>query len=676
METKEFKYSFKEIMIDEYQDTSDIQETFISLIENNNVYMVGDIKQSIYRFRNANPNIFREKYNNYSNNINGLKIDLLKNFRSRREVLNDINIVFNLIMDESLGGAEYSKTHQMIFGNNNYEEIGKTSHNNNLEILNYKYEDKKYSKEEIEVFTIANDIKQKINDNYQVFDKNTNELRKIKYSDFCIIMDRGSEFDKYKKILEYLKIPTTIYQDEKLTSEDDIIILKNILGFILKIYKKEYDIDFRYYFTSIARSYLFSLSDQEIFLCFKNKDFYNNEIYKISKNIVQEIDILDNKSLLEKIINDFNFYEKTITVGSINSSIIRLDNMLSIADTLSQLGFTKEELFDYLEKIIKSKQDIKYSVKENSADSVKIMNIHKSKGLEFPICYFSGFHKEFNMRDVSNKMIFDNTYGIIIPTYVEEQKDTILKILLKDKYKKEEIAEKIRLLYVALTRAKEKMIIVTSLKEDEENVKDIVDIKERLKYKSFLDIFNSIKEKLNIYIKEVDIEKLNLSKDYNEIKEKNYKEYIEKSDVKIINKEIKKDDEYINKNKYSKTINKLLTKEEYENIEYGKKIHKDLEENNKVFLEKLNDVFDLDNCNIYKEYEFIYDENNEQKHGIIDLMLEYKDHIKIIDYKLKDIEDKEYFNQLSGYKKYIEKITNKETKIYLYSIYEEKLKEI
>ena len=103
---EELKYTYNEIMVDEYQDTSDLQETFLKLIDNNNIYMVGDIKQSIYRFRNANPDIFKQKYEDYKNKINGYKIDLVKNFRSRKEVLNNINEIFNLIMDKEIGGAD------------------------------------------------------------------------------------------------------------------------------------------------------------------------------------------------------------------------------------------------------------------------------------------------------------------------------------------------------------------------------------------------------------------------------------------------------------------------------------------------------------------------------------------------------------------------------------------
>ena len=133
----EIKSSLNEIMIDEYQDTNDLQEEFISLIANNNVYMVGDIKQSIYRFRNANPYIFKNKYDNYKLLNGGIAIDLNKNFRSRKEVLDNINLIFDLVMDDTLGGADYRKSHNMIFGNNLYIEKGNTNQNNNFEIYNY-----------------------------------------------------------------------------------------------------------------------------------------------------------------------------------------------------------------------------------------------------------------------------------------------------------------------------------------------------------------------------------------------------------------------------------------------------------------------------------------------------------------------------------------------------------
>ena len=689
----ELKNYYNEIMVDEYQDTNDIQEKFISLIENNNVYMVGDIKQSIYRFRNANPNIFRNKYNNYEKLNGGIKIDLLKNFRSRYEVLDDINLIFNLVMNDKIGGAEYRETHQMIFGNNTYIEEGKIEEPHNFEILNYKYEDKTYSKEEIEIFTIATDIKNKIENHYKVFDKDNLIVRDIEYKDFCIIMDRNTEFPKYKKIFEYMQIPLTLYQDEVLTLEQDISVLKNIMSFIVKINKKEYDTEFKYCFTSIARSYLFRLSDQEIFDIFKEKNFYNTEIFKISKEISDNIENLTNEEFINEIVNKFNIIENTIKTGNIEASMIRIEYLLNLSKNLTELGYTPIELTEYIKEMVEGKNEIKYSLNTKAGNNVKIMNIHKSKGLEFHICYYSGLHKAFNISDLKQLFTIDNELGIIAPYVEEKPKETIYKYLLKDKYMKEEIAEKIRLFYVAMTRCKEKMILVTSLTDKEKDrVHDLVEDNIRLKYKSFLDILNSIKENIKEYIVDIDLEKQNLTKDYNEIKENNYESLLHKNMNIIEKRKININSNTKEEKHFSKTTNKLITKEEYNNMKFGTNMHYILElidfknpdytNIDEFYKEKIKNFLNQDilknikEANIYKEYEFIETRENETYHGIIDLMLEYNNHIDIIDYKLKNISDKEYINQLNGYKNYIENKLNKKTNIYLYSILENRVEEL
>lgn len=689
----ELKNYYNEIMVDEYQDTNDIQEKFISLIENNNVYMVGDIKQSIYRFRNANPNIFRNKYNNYEKLNGGIKIDLLKNFRSRYEVLDDINLIFNLVMNDKIGGAEYRETHQMIFGNNTYIEEGKIDEPHNFEILNYKYEDKTYTKEEIEIFTIATDIKNKIENHYKVFDKDNLIVRDIEYKDFCIIMDRNTEFPKYKKIFEYMQIPLTLYQDEVLTLENDILVLKNIMNFIIKINKKEYDTEFKYCLTSIARSYLFRLSDQEIFDIFKEKKFYETEIFKISKEISDNIENLTNEEFINEIVNKFNIIENTIKTGNIEASMVRIEYLLNLSKNLTELGYTPYELTDYIKEMVEGKNEIKYSLNTSAGNNVKIMNIHKSKGLEFHICYYSGLHKAFNISDLKQLFVLDNELGIIAPYVEEKPKETIYKYLLKDKYMKEEIAEKIRLFYVAMTRCKEKMILVTSLTDKEKDrVHDLVEDSIRLKYKSFLDILNSIKENIKEYIVDIDLDKQNLTKDYNEIKENNYESLLHKNNNKIEKRKISINSNIEEEKHFSKTTNKLITKEEYKNMEFGTHMHyllelidfknPDLKDIDNFYKEKINNFLNqellknIKEANIYKEYEFIEINNNETYHGIIDLMLEYSDHVDIIDYKLKNIEDDAYQEQLNGYKKYIENKLNKKVDIYLYSIMDNIIKKM
>lgn len=673
---EEIKNTYNEILVDEYQDTSDLQEEFLKEIENNNLYMVGDIKQSIYRFRNANPSIFKEKYEKYSKNINGLKIDLVKNFRSRKEVLNNINEIFNLIMDKTIGGADYQKEHQMVFGNSVYENEGKTNQNNNLEIYNYQ-EDKNYTKEEIEAFIIANDIKTKINNKYQILkDK---KLQNITYNDFCIIMDRGSAFDTYKKVFEYMQIPLSIMQDEVLTTKEDILVLKNIISLIIKIKENKLDKEAEYYFTSISRSFLIEETDKNIFEILKNDKIKETNLYKTLKEISQDLNKTSTIEIIDKILKNLNYYENLIKLGNIEASIIRIEKIKELANALKDLNYTITDTKNYLEKVIEENQEIKYSLNTSSSNSVQLMNIHKSKGLEFSICYFSGMHKPFNKQDIKERFIYDNKYGIITPYFSEGIGETILKDLTKQKYLEEDISERIRLFYVDVTRAKEKMIIVTTLDKETEYQTNIVEDKIRKSYTSFQDILNSIKQNLTKYIKEVDLEKIPLSKDYITKIKTNKK--INKTDKIINKKQIKIENSLIEEKKASKSIKKLLTQEEIKNMEYGTKMHELFETTDfkspknqavKSLVEKLN----IKDEKIYKEHEFILTENEEEYHGIIDLLIEYKDHIKIIDYKLQNTKDEAYLNQLETYKKYVNQISNKKVKLYLYSILNNELIEI
>ena len=247
---------FAEIMIDEYQDTSDIQEEFINLIAKNNIYMVGDIKQSIYRFRNANPYIFKEKYNRYSEGVEGLKIDLVENFRSREEVLDSINDMFERFMDQEIGGADYKVSHRLKFGLKQYNSF-KNIDMYNTELLMYDDKNliKNTTKTEEEAFQIAKDINLKLN-TFKVYDSSLGKERNIEYKDITILLPTKKDFELYKKILEFNKIPSTIVKDLSLSKEDDIYIINNLLKLIIYIKEEKYDIDFRYVFTSIMRSML------------------------------------------------------------------------------------------------------------------------------------------------------------------------------------------------------------------------------------------------------------------------------------------------------------------------------------------------------------------------------------------------------------------------------------
>ena len=687
---EELKSSFKEIMIDEYQDTNDLQEILINLISDNNVYMVGDIKQSIYRFRNANPDIFKEKYNKYSNHIGGEKIDLNKNFRSREEVLNNINLLFNKVMDESIGGADYIKSHQMIFGNKSYINKGKTIQNYDFELYSYMYDKKsEYSKEEIEAFIIAKDILSKVKGNYQIFDKDTSVLRNAEYSDFVILMDRTTNFDLYKKIFLYLGIPLELYKDETMNEDTDIIVLNNLIKFTIKLDTGVYDKELEYLFTSVMRSFLCESPDEEIFDTIKNKTILTSPL----ANKVRKIK-LNNKSsyeIINDLINEFDFYNKLITIGNESASSVKLNSILSNAKTTSSIGYDINSFSEYLDNVIKEKIDIKYTIHSGVSNSVKIMTIHKSKGLEFPICYFSGLYKPFNISDIKEKFTYSNKYGIITPYFDEGVAETIYKHLLKNDYLKEEISEKIRLFYVALTRAKEKMILVMPYEEIVNGKEsDLVSNVVRSKYKSLLDIVSSTLVSLTKYVTVIDYNKSGITKDYSLLIKKDFKSGIEKStEVLNVNELLVENETLIDKH-YSKENNKLITSDVKKNMKFGKYVHEVLEYfdlkkkdysyikdefiKNKIISFSNLPIFDnVNEANIFHEYEFIYTLNNTKYHGVIDLMLEYPSHIDIIDYKLSDVTYINYISQLNGYKEYISSITKKPVNVYLYSIINEKI---
>lgn len=668
----ELKDYFNEIMVDEYQDTSSIQEEFISHISNNNVYMVGDIKQSIYRFRNANPYIFQEKYDSYSHNLGGIKIDLLENFRSRKETLFNINEIFNLIMDNDIGNADYIKTHNMIYGNKLYDEED-TKNNNSLEIYNYSLEDEEFTNVEKELFIISEDITKKIKEKYPVFDKEEKKLRPIKYSDICIITDRNTHLTNYRKILEYNKIPSVIYMDEELTSDTVIMVIKNLIDFVNHVKNNILDDKFRYLFTSIARSFLFNYSDDLIYRINKEKTFSKDNIYKIATTIDTSLSLV---SVINEIIEKYDVYLSLTNLSDIDKDITRISNLIDIASSLNDMGYTIEEFINYLEEVNKLGLSVKYKTDTGSADSVKIMNIHKSKGLEFSLCYFTGMTNKFTIKEISSKFIFDSNYGIILP-YLKDNEltDTITKDIYKYHYLLEEVSEKIRLFYVALTRCREKMIIVAPLDDTTAGYNNLVPFNKRLKYRSFLDILKSI----NLINKYIVNKTAHYTKDYLLSKIKKIDEQKKQPSVteKYVNIEYQK----LKTAHFSKEKISLLDKDTIKKMKYGTDTHELFEytdfsnTNNKVVKNLLKNI-DLNYQEIYKEYEFIYTKEDTTYHGIIDLLIVYPDHISIIDYKLKNIDDEAYLKQLSGYLEYIKSITNKEVSIYLYSILDEELRKI
>ena len=681
---EEVKQSFQEIMIDEYQDTSDLQETFISLIANHNVYMVGDIKQSIYRFRNANPYIFKEKYENYQKGIDGFKIDLNKNFRSRKEVLDNVNLMFDLLMDSVVGGADYKASHRMVFGNTSYEEQGKSDTSHQMEVYRYDYDkSSEYSKEEIEAFWIAQDIKKKIESGYLVynFKEENAKPRPCKYQDFVIMLDRSTNFGLYKKIFTYFGIPLAVKKDESIKSTTDLLLFSNILTFIFKIYHHEYDTMYYHTYASIARSFLFSLSDQEIFQTITGKRITESSIYQLAEPIAKELDGLSTTELLDRILTAFSYYEKLLSVGDIDSALARIDNLKRIAKGFESIGMTPSMFQEYLVELTENDQlDLKYKVSEDASNAVQIMTIHASKGLEFPICYFASLDVKFNMRDMNDRFLYDNKTGIITPYFKEGIGDTILKSLYKERYMMEEVSEKIRLFYVAVTRAKEKMIFVLPSREWDKGT----DYDSKVSWSSLADMLDSIRDVLSPYTLSIDLKEIPLTHAYHTLTKKEYPT----SFSHYVEEEISIPVKPIGQERFSKTTSHILSKQELRAMKFGEHMHEVFEsidilhpnleklskfEKEKVTLFLKHDIVRNAPQAVYQEYEFMTELDGKMQHGIIDLLLQYENRYVIIDYKLKEVTDEAYRKQLDGYKKYIYQKTGKPVEAYLYSILDDRM---
>ena len=293
------------------------------------------------------------------------------------------------------------------------------------------------------------------------------------------------------------------------------------------------------------------------------------------QNIFQSIKESSPSQFFLKIIDEIDYEQKLLKVGNVTSFQTRLEYIYNLICNLEKSGYTLEDIINHLDSIFDSGQDLKFNINESSSNSCKIMTIHKSKGLEFPICYFAGFSSKFNLRDLNEKILFDNDYGIVIPNVGDFYKDTILKTLVKEKTKEEEISERIRLLYVALTRAKEKMIIVTEEMEEVVEQTGLVSNSIRSKYTSFLSIIKSIYTSLIPYEKKTDITP---SKDYLLTKNTSNQEELLLTSDNLTVEELELEKVPVEYTKYSKDTIHLSSKNKQEKMAFGTKVHQVLEQ--------------------------------------------------------------------------------------------------
>lgn len=587
---KKYQEKFEEIAIDEYQDSNQVQEYILSMVSReNNLFMVGDVKQSIYKFRQACPELFMEKYDNYTlaGNENGLKIQLFKNFRSKENVLALTNTIFENIMSKKLGDIDYNENEFLNLGaefeqienglgiaeldiidlKEEEEEAWKSDENLEDEFIdnNYKQfendevedEIKQLEKEEIEAIFVAKKIEEIINSKVQVKDKKLG-YRNVTYKDIVILLRSTSKTAPiYEK--ELLKRNIPVFSDSS-NEYLDTIEIQTIIS-VLKILDNPID-DIS--LVSVLRSEIGTFTDNEILeVRLENKDasFYEslktasrnlkNEELKEKVNIFlaklnkwkEESDYLTLAELIWKIYTETGFYNY---VGLMPNGTIRQANLKMLFERAKEYEKSSfKGLFNFIkfiEKLHSGNSDMASAkvIGENE-DVVRIMSIHKSKGLEFPIVFLSSTSKKINLQDLNTNLLLHQRVGLG-PQYINYDRmieySTSAKDAIKIIIKNETISEEMRVLYVALTRAKEKLIITGTSKD---YYKDIEKKKELLK----------------IYDKQ--------SKKINPILLKKYISYLDWLELVYLNNDLK---ELITLNKYSK--NEILKKEEITEIELRK----------------------------------------------------------------------------------------------------------
>ena len=545
----EYRQYFQEILIDEYQDSNLVQEYLLSAISGEaeghyNRFMVGDVKQSIYKFRLARPELFLEKYDTYQETGDLCRIDLAKNFRSRVQVVDAVNDVFSRIMSREIGGiayddkaalypgATYPAAEDPAYGSEallirkpekgEREESGiGEQHAEGAGVL-VDYDNVR----QLEALAIAARIKQ-LKGSLKVMEKSTGELRPVRYSDMVILLRTTSGWDEeFKKILEQQGIP--VYITSK-TGYFGALEVQELLQFLRVLDNPRQDIPL----FGVMQSVFGGFTQEEIAQIRSGGEGHSRKrmtLYEALKEVAQSgrtmeegeetsagesageetelsqkadtfLQRIDHyrdltpftsiRDLLQRILDDYDYLNYVTALPAGSKRRANVEMLLTKASAFEKTSyFGLFHFIRYMEQL--EKYDVDYGeadTLDENADVVRIMSIHKSKGLEFPVVFVSGLSKRFNMQDANQSLIVDMDLGVAVD-YVDSvrriKNKTLRRAVLSAKMKEDNLAEELRVLYVALTRAREKLILTAVLdKADEKWELAQMTGQERLTYLDF-----------------------------------------------------------------------------------------------------------------------------------------------------------------------------------------------
>ncbi len=466
-----YRELYTEVMTDEYQDTNGIQEALLTRVAgNNNYFCVGDVKQSIYGFRLSEPGIFLGRFKSYEEDPLSERILLNKNYRSRSSVIDFVNALFTAIMHEETGGIEYDEKQKLFYGNT----YDKDDIRNKTEIrLIEKGEDEEAEKIELEAAFIADRIIS-LKNSLQV------EGRKALYSDFAVLLRSASGTDeKIRDILRSRGIPAVTEKTKGYFKTREV---RDVLNYLTIIDNPRQDIPL----IALLKSPFFGFTDGELLeiragsekgLMFDAlaKGEYGQTLKEKTGGFMEKLQkyrgILPHTPLHEFIRLIINDDYTLMAMTEENSSMENLELLIKKAADFEKTSFRGLFRFlRYIEKMKKYDLDPGEAFKGDAVNAVRIMSIHKSKGLEFPVVFLSNTNKKFNNMDISENIVIHRETGLGINIADQKRKlliKTILKNAAAERIKLDNIGEEMRILYVGLTRAKEKLIITGAVNDRE-----------------------------------------------------------------------------------------------------------------------------------------------------------------------------------------------------------------
>ena len=515
----EYQDRFDEVMIDEYQDSNLVQETILTSVSRvsrgeYNIFMVGDVKQSIYSFRLSRPELFMEKYNTYSlKDSVTQRIDLHKNFRSREEVLDSVNDIFRQIMKKELGGIEYDDS-AALYPGAEFPPLpsGKKDFCKSELLLLDKEDTGGEDERQAEARMIARRIRELIRDGV-VLDKETREYRRVQYRDIVILtrsirgwaevfssvlgeegipaysVSREGYFETYEVsvLLDYLKILDNVRQDLPLAA-----VLTSAFGGLDTRELAEIRIahpNVPFY----EAAAMCAEGDAAEDACMEELRGKLRRFYDQVRYFREKVPYTPIHELLEDIIDKTGY---GLYIAAMPGGAQRMANVEMLTERAAAFeGTSYKGLFNFVRYIAQLKKyDVDYGeagIMDEQADTVRIMSIHKSKGLEFPIVFVAGMGKKFNTQDTKGSVLLHPDWGAgvdLIDLKRRTKTPTFLKKMIREETALENLAEEMRILYVALTRAKEKLIMTGAAKITEDGaVSDISSVFRAEGAKCYLD---------------------------------------------------------------------------------------------------------------------------------------------------------------------------------------------